>query len=459
MSLRRRLVAAFTLLLLLSLAALAVVATHSTERVLLAQADNELRAIETRFVERPGPVTRDQGSSLTGRRFALIRLEDGGSVVETIASGFADAPDPLPDLDGLSEMSGDPGTIHTVGSVDGSISYRAVAIVGSDGSTDVVAVRIDDIDDATNDLTAWLLLGGLVVGIAGAGATWLIVRRGLRPVDAMVDTAAAIAGGDLARRVPDTKTTTELGRLGAALNDMLSQLDQAFSHERIAQQRLNQFIADASHELRTPLAALQGYVHLYRTGALDDPAELAAAMARIRRESNRMQRLVDDLLLLARLDQGQTFTTVEVDLAAVLSDTIENSHAIEPERTVTYSGPQRLMVAGDESRLVQVFANLVTNARTHTPAGSPVQISATRHDDTIRIDVVDSGTGIPDAQLDRVFDRFRQLEPSTATATAGGGAGLGLAIVAAIVDAHRGTVTASNTVAGGACFTVVLPCS
>lgn len=457
MTLRARLVAAFTILLLVALATLGVVATRSTRAVLLAQADEDLREVEARLAVRPGAPSGlgRQGDNVVARGFALLVVDATGAVIDAAPAGFADDPDPLPAISSLRALSDSPGKIATIDSEDGSLDYRAIAIPTDSGDFHVWAVPIDDIDAATARLIRWLIGGGAVVATVGAVATWWIVRRDLRPVDTMVDTAAAIAAGDLTRRVPDQNPSTELGRLGVALNEMLARLDDAFNHERASQEKLNQFVADASHELRTPLAALQGYAELYRKNALADPADLDNAMHRIRKESGRMQRLVDDLLLLARLDRGQSMDSGTVDVVPVVLDAIADSQAIEPDRVVTYDGPSTASVRGDEHRLAQVVANLLANARSHTPKATPVSVTVTRSDEAVAIEVADSGPGIPEDHPDQLFDRFHRGDPSRARQT--GGAGLGLAIVAAIVEAHDGTVTAANRPDRGARFTINLP--
>jgi len=457
MTLRARLVAAFTVLLLVALATLSIMATRSTTNVLMTQVDEDLRQMEVRVSERPffgiGPAARDEDG--VSRGLALIAFDETGAVVAAVPSGFADDPDPLPATASLEALMAAPGTIATIASEDGAIDFRAIAVPMVDGGFRIGAIPIDDIDAATDELIQLLTVGAVVVAVVGGLVTWWIVRRALRPVDTMVNTAAAIADGDLTRRVPQQDPSTELGRLGGALNDMLAQLDDAFAHERASQDKLNQFVADASHELRTPLAALAGYADLYRKGALSDTDDLDNAMTRIRKESGRMQRLVDDLLLLARLDRGQALEDVPIDLAAIISDAIADSHAIEPDRPVTYDGPSPLALRGDEHRLAQVITNLLANARAHTPPRTPVRVTTSRIGSSVEIDVIDDGPGIADDQLGQLFDRFHRGDASQARQTAG--AGLGLAIVAAIVEAHGGTVSAANREDHGAAITIILP--
>lgn len=454
MTLRARLVIAFTTMLVLAIAVLGVAAARSSRLTLIAQVDEDLQGIQLRLAERPGVRPVQPGGSGVARGFASIVIDDSGEVVEAVPSGFSDDPDPLPDVAALEPILAEPGDIATVPSSDGSLDYRAIAVVKDGGTVEIGAVPIADVDAAVNQLVWWLIAAGLIIAAAGGVATWWIVRRGLRPVDAMVDTAASIAAGDLTRRVPEHGEATELGQLGAALNDMLGQIDTAFAHERLSQQRLNQFIADASHELRTPLSALQGYADLYRKGALQDPDELDAAMQRIHKESARMQRLVDDLLLLARLDRGQTLDRVPVDVVAVVRDAITDSRAIEPDRPVEFHGPPSAVVAGDEQRLAQIITNLLANTRAHTAPATSAEVIVETAGSSVNIHVIDDGPGIPDDQLGTVFDRFHRGESPTGGPSSG--TGLGLAIVAAIIEAHDGAVTATNEPGRGARFTVTM---
>jgi two-component system OmpR family sensor kinase len=301
-----------------------------------------------------------------------------------------------------------------------------------------------------------LLLAGAGIALIGATATWWIVDRGLKPVDEMVDTATAIAAGDLSKRVPEAPPASELGQLSLALNDMLGQIEDAFDHESEANERLKTFVADASHELRTPIAAIQGYAELYQRGALADQDQLDNAMRRVASDAARMKRLVADLLLLARLDEGAAVEQYQpVNLMHLVNDAVTDSSAIENERPIAIEGNEALRVMGDEQQLSQVLANLLANARMHTPAGTPVTVRITSADSSAVIDVIDSGPGLPDGTADKIFDRFYRADPSRARKS--GGSGLGLAIVAAIVDEHGGTVEAANEPGAGARFTVRLP--
>jgi two-component system OmpR family sensor kinase len=246
-----------------------------------------------------------------------------------------------------------------------------------------------------------------------------------------------------------------LGRLAAAFNEMLARIEGAKASDQESQDRLRRFVADASHELRTPLAAIGGYAELYRRGGLEDRAELDRAMARVESESARMHRLVEDLLLLARMDEGPQLTRERVNLIDTISGVVADHRAIDATRPVSIVAPQPATVEGDGARLAQVFANLLANVRTHTPEGTTVLIDIGVVGGEVSVEIVDDGPGIPADDADRVFDRFYRVDPSRSRQR--GGSGLGLSIVSAIVAAHGGTVEAGSSGSGGARFMVRLP--
>jgi two-component system OmpR family sensor kinase len=308
-----------------------------------------------------------------------------------------------------------------------------------------------------------ILVIGVVVG------TWAVKRslRGLREIET---TAAQIADGDLSQRVPPAPETTEVGRLGAALNSMLAQIETAFDARTRSEDRMRRFVADASHELRTPLAAIRGYGELYRMGALTEKDQVDDTMRRIEQSATRMGGLVEDLLALARLDEDRPGRTDPVDLAVLATDAAHDLRAIDPTREVRVgpldgadgTGADDLpatVVRGDEPRLRQVLANLVGNVARHTPAGTPAEIAVGRLGDRVVVEVRDHGPGIAPEHARRVFERFYRVDASRTREGngTGGGAGLGMAIVAAIVDAHRGEVTITPTPGGGATVRVALP--
>jgi two-component system OmpR family sensor kinase len=278
------------------------------------------------------------------------------------------------------------------------------------------------------------------------------------PLERIASTAGDIAGGDLSRRVEPAEPDTEIGRLGLALNAMLAQIETAFAERAASEDRLRRFVADASHELRTPLTAIRGYAELFRRGAAERPEDLARAMRRIEDEAARMGLLVEDLLLLARLDQGRPLERGPVDLVAVAGDALADLSAIEPDRPVTFEHPDRLVVSGDEARLRQVAGNLVTNARIHTPEGTGVHVRVRASDGQAVLEVADEGPGLPPGEENLVFERFYRADAARARTGDSQGTGLGLSIVAAIVAAHGGSVSAGSPPSGrGAYFMVALP--
>ncbi|MGH9101667.1 MAG: sensor histidine kinase [Acidimicrobiales bacterium] len=299
------------------------------------------------------------------------------------------------------------------------------------------------------------LVSASVVVIGMAVAVWL-VRLGLRPLDDMVRTADGIAAGDLARRVGRADTTTEVGRLGTALNAMLERIEASFAAQQASEGRLRRFVADASHELRTPLTSIRGYAELFRRGAADRPQDLALAMRRIESEASRMGVLVDDLLLLARLDQGRPLDRETVDLTALVTDAVSDFRAVDPGRPVSLDAPAPILVEGDEVRLRQVVGNLLTNARVHTPPGTTVRAGVSVEGETALLEVADDGPGLAPEQAERVFERFYRADTSRHHGDASG-SGLGLSIVAAVVRAHGGEAAVSSAPGRGATFSIRLP--
>jgi two-component system OmpR family sensor kinase len=267
--------------------------------------------------------------------------------------------------------------------------------------------------------------------------------------------ASEIARGNLSRRVTPADDRTEVGRLGTSLNEMLGQIEQAFIDRSESEDRLRRFLSDASHELRTPLASIRGYAELFRLGATDKPEELARAMARIEAEAARMGVLVENLLLLARLDELPEMRLVPVELRELAEQVAQDTRAIAPEREVRVMAGDAVQVLADPEQLRQVLANLTRNAVIHTPPQAPIEISVRREGDQAVLEVRDHGTGLPAGAGDHVFDRFWRTEGGRTRGR--GGSGLGLAIVKAIVQAHHGDVRASDAPGGGAVFRVTLP--
>jgi two-component system OmpR family sensor kinase len=318
----------------------------------------------------------------------------------------------------------------------------------------VVAIPMKDVDDTLHHLVVIELIVAAIVLAALAGTGWWLVHLGLRPLERMADTAGAIAAGDLSQRV-DADETTEVGKFGIALNAMLVQIEAAFAEREASESRLRQFVGDASHELRTPLTSIRGYAELFRRGANQRPDDLAKTMRRIEEEAIRMGVLVDDLLLLARLDQGRPLEHETVNLDRIAADAVDDARASAPERDIEYSRNGAVTVSGDEVRLRQVFGNLLANACAHTPPETHI-VCAVRNEGTDAvIEVRDDGPGMTPEDAAHVFERFWRADPSRTRAS--GGAGLGLSIVAAIAQAHGGRAEIETAPGAGAVFRVRIP--
>jgi two-component system, OmpR family, sensor kinase len=298
-----------------------------------------------------------------------------------------------------------------------------------------------------------LLVTAAVLGAIAALGLWA-VRLGLRPLRAIEATAATIAGGDLTQRVANDDPKTEVGRLGRSLNTMLAQIEAAFTAREQSEQKLRRFVADASHELRTPLAAVRAYAELFGPGAAARPEDLARSMSGITHEAERMSLLVEDLLLLARLDEGRPLQKDPVDLAAVVGEAVDAARIVDAERPIEVR-LEPATVIGDRDRLRQVIDNLFANVRAHTPPGTRVCVGLDRLDGRVELSVSDAGPGLAEEDAVHVFERFYRVDSSRTRAS--GGVGLGLSIVAAVAQAHGGTAEERRTPGGGATFVVSLP--
>jgi signal transduction histidine kinase len=345
----------------------------------------------------------------------------------------------------------DPSSV-TLASTNRSTFYRAQAVAVPQGTL-ITAVSLASTDDTLSSLVRIELVVSLAVVLALCILALWTVRRGLRPLDDMTRTAGAIASGDLTRRVETEDEATEVGRLGAALNAMLSQIEVAFVEKSASEARLRQFVADASHELRTPLTSIRGYAELLRKGAFADEVGQERALARVEHEAARMGGLVDDLLLLARLDQGRPLEQAPVELRRVCQDAVDDARAADPGRPVNLLATGPVMVVGDYDRLAQVAHNLVRNALSHTPPETPVQVAVSAQNGMGVIRVSDEGPGLDPSQATRVFDRFYRGDASRT----GQGTGLGLAIVRAIAEALGGNARVVSVPGKGAIFTVEIP--
>ncbi|WP_402468165.1 sensor histidine kinase [Isoptericola aurantiacus] len=325
-----------------------------------------------------------------------------------------------------------------------------------------VALPMAGVQETSQYLGNALLWIGLVIVVLGGAVSFWLVQRSLQPLRRIEATAASIAEGDLSQRVPEQPRSTEVGSLSHSLNAMLTQIEAAFAAQEASEQRMRRFVSDASHELRTPLATVKGYGELYRMGALDSEDKVEDTMVRIEDSARRMGALVNDLLVLARLDEGRPIRRDHVDLVAMARDTAQDLHALDPARQVAVTGlhgeapPPALTVTGDADRLRQVLTNLVGNVARHTPSGSPAELAlGTAPDGAAVVEVRDHGPGVSTEQADKIFERFYRADSSRNRTS--GGSGLGLAIVAAILGAHGGRASVHETPGGGLTVRVLLP--
>jgi two-component system, OmpR family, sensor kinase len=459
LSLRTRLLVGVIALAGVGLIAADVATYRALSSYLLGQVDNTLNQVHVGikgqvFGEPSGPLpTSVPGDCIQRRRLNGVVL-GGGTICFAPFPGSEQAPGPnlparvsLPALPNTPE--GDRVRFFTVPATSGSGRYRVRASEEAQfpGYVLLIAQPLRTEDSTLHRLFLIEVLVTVVVLAALAALALWIIRISLRPLRRIEQTAAAITEGELSRRVEYADPQTEVGRVGSALNTMLDRIESS-------DRRLRRFIADASHELRTPLAAVRAYAELFGRGAAARPADLERSMSGITREAERMSLLVDDLLLLTRLDEGRPLEQQPVDLAAVVREAIDAARVVEPDRPLEIS-VEAATVVGDEARLRQVLDNLLANTRTHTPAGTPVSVELRQVGSRAELTVADHGPGLTKEQAARVFERFYRADSSRARAS--GGAGLGLSIVAAVVEAHGGTAEARPTSGGGATFAITLP--
>ncbi|GGM99413.1 two-component system OmpR family sensor kinase [Actinoplanes campanulatus] len=430
--------------------------THDVLTAMSADLDRRLTATPpTGRRLAPGAPADDLGllwrqAAETGDIPSFVQLRSPtGRVIDTLAVGRSpDLPDPLP--------AGADAVFQRAPSVGGGPYWLVRVARLSDGSGIVlVGMHSTDSDELVQRTTNVAIVSSVVVLLAMAVLSARAVRTALRPLTRIEVVAGAIGQGDLGRRVPYNSPKTEVGRLGAALNAMLGQIERAFRAREESEQRLRRFVADASHELRTPVATIRGYAELFRRGAADRPGDLAMAMRRIELEAARMGSLVDELLLLARLDQGRPLGNELVDLSELAADAVADARAVQPDRALELVATEPVLVVGDAERLRQVLGNLVGNVLRHVPAGVPATVRVSREDGHAVVEVADSGPGLAPQDAARVFERFYRSE--TARAQEDGGSGLGLSIVAAVASAHGGAADVESPPGGGTTFRVRLP--
>ncbi|HMS60264.1 MAG TPA: HAMP domain-containing sensor histidine kinase [Tepidiformaceae bacterium] len=493
MSLRARLIVGLVVVVLAGLAGANVTTYVVVRGFLLDRIDDQLvqaadpisREIDRQRNTTPYPDgtypypqregSRDRGippTSFPPGTYGEIRNADGTSSSLVLGFGTSYAPPKLPEELDISEA-----TFLSVDATDGSFRYRVLARTISDGRVLFTAVPMTSVDQTMSDLrTTSLGVSAAVVLVVAALALWL-VRLGLRPLDSMAVTAGEIAAGNLTRRVEHTDNRTEVGRLGTALNQMLASLEEAFAEQKASEEQLRRLVADATHELftplsshpgdaalfawtshdlRTPLTSIRGYAELFRRGADQRPEDLAKVMRRVDEESARMSVLVEELLLLARLNQGRPLDRAPVDIAQLAQDAVDDAQVVAPGRRIELVAPEPVYVHGDEARLRQVVANLVTNALNHTPADAAVTVTVREDGAKAVLEVADLGPGLSPEDAPHVFEPFYRVDKGRVRSK-GGGTGLGLAIVKAIVEAHAGSVATRPNTPHGAVFSVALP--
>ncbi len=471
--LRVTLVAAMLALVTVALIVIGVAGSTLLQRYLLQRVDNQVRTAATGVANvalRTGSVLPDAVERSSPIGLYYLGVTDTSGIIlkgSGVIPRPAEVTPPAPRLGTITQAVAVARSQRpfTVGSVSGSRKWRVAVVPLPNGQSVIVASPLDDVNNTVNRLIAIDAVVSAIVLAALAGVGYFLVRGSLRRLTEVERTAEAIAAGDLSQRVAVQDDHTEVGRLGVSLNTMLGQIENAFHAQersemnaRASEERMRRFVADAGHELRTPLTSVRGFAELYRLGAVADEAELNRVMKRIEDEASRMGLLVEDLLLLARLDQQRPLEHDAVELLVLATDAVTDLHDLHPERPVrlvTDPDSDPPVVMGDESRLRQVLGNLLTNAVTHTPPQAPVRVRVAAEGPFAVLEVSDDGPGMRPEDTARVFERFFRADPSRVRSS--GGSGLGLSIVAALVAAHGGTVDVRSALERGTTFTVRLP--
>nr|MDT0663607.1 HAMP domain-containing sensor histidine kinase [Micromonospora sp. DSM 115978] len=466
-TLRLKLMIGLVLLTALGLVVLSVASTLALRAYMLDRTDRQLEGAQELgsapllglLDTMPNLGLNGLERAITPTDYVLELRRPNGEVLRVAGSSNSDVP-AAPLLDSVADLDqraadGGPFTV----SVDGQ-QFRAVVedrTANGRVTASLLALPLAPVQETVRQMVVVAAAASAAVLAATAVLAWLFLTRGLRPLEVVTATASAIAAGDLSRRVPEGPSRSETGRLGRALNAMLGQIQAAFAARVASQEQLRRFVADASHELRTPLTSIRGYVDLMRAGMVS-PDDVDDALRRLHDESVRMGSLVDDMLYLAHLDEKRPLDRIEVDLTAVVVDSANDFRAVAPERPFAVEVPEAaVVVVGDGGALRQLVANLLANARVHTPAATPVAIRLSRIGSQAVVEVADRGQGIPEEVASRVFDRFYRA--SGGRERGAGGSGLGLAIVAACAEAHDGRAQVFSTPGEGTTFRVTLPAS
>jgi len=448
LSLRARLLIAVAAVALVGLVA-ADVATYTALRSFLVdRVDESLTAAHTPLIRSLfGPLDRSPGgdagalAAAAPGAYVELRSPDGTTIVSQSTRGeFTTSRPRLPEqVSGLDSNHDESATFFTVDSARGENGeFRVRAERLSDDSLLMVALPLDDVNSTLQRLLLTEIFVTAAVLLVAVGLGLWLVRVGLRPLRNIEGTAANIAGGQLSLRVEQADDRTEVGRLGMALNTMLERIEDAFAKQQASEERLRRFVADASHELRTPVSAVGAYAELFERGAQQRPADLARVLRGVRVETSRMQALIEDLLLLTRLDEGRPLERRPVELVGLAGEAAEAAQTISGDWPLSIEADEPVEVTGDRMRLREILDNLLANVRTHTPPGTRTTLRVRQEGGEAILEVADEGPGLEAEDAARVFERFYRADPSRARDR--GGTGLGLAVVAALVEAHGGRV-------------------
>jgi two-component system OmpR family sensor kinase len=476
MSLRLRLVAAVSAVAVVALAVAGVATYTAFSRAQLRQLDDELQRahqpIEELVAAGDPDLVREIEQAAPG---TFVAVQDpAGRVLFTIPAREPGHEPATVDLDQFQSLTWpaqrqpggpDPAVFRTSDNASGEGSVRLRISKLDEGSVLFIGQTLHEIAEARQQLLTIELAVAIAALTVAAAAGWWVVQLGLRPLRRVEQTAQAIAdGGEFDHRAPGADVDNEVGRVAAALNTMLDRVHSSFEERdhteaelRESEERMRRFVADVSHELRTPLAAVSAYTELFERGARSHPEDLERALHGIAVETSRMNDLVEELLLLARLDEGRPLEHVTVDLSELLVEAIGRARAVAPDHPISLRMAHVLTITGDPGRLRQVIDNLIANVRTHTPPGTSTEIELSTSGEAAVITVTDNGPGMPQEQAARAFERFYRADPSRSRAS--GGSGLGLSIVHALVQAHGGTVRVESAPGAGFRVIVTLPLS
>jgi two-component system OmpR family sensor kinase len=329
----------------------------------------------------------------------------------------------------------------------------ATTVLPSSLGSVIVAQSLSDFDKTTRQIgIVFLIIGGLVL-LFIAFASRQVIKLSMKPLEKIEATAEKIAGGDLSARLENFEPDTEVGRLSTSLNQMLSRIEESFAARTESESKLRRFVADASHELRTPLTSIRGFAELHRQGAVPEGEKTKELISRIEKESMRMGSLVEDLLMLARMDQSREIVMADVDLSNLINEAVSSAQAAGPEHPITSDIAHDVHTQGDSDKIYQVVTNLLANARAHTPAGTAIHVATYSAEDGTYVTVADKGPGLTAEDQQLIFERFYRVDTSRQRSSSDG-SGLGLSIVDEVMKAHGGSVSVSSEPGNGATFTL-----